>query len=68
MRLTGFKKIIIISLTAIFFFLAFMNIAEITQAGTPVLMKGFMTENGPDWECHCPAENLYWDCFCKIMK
>lgn len=27
------------------------------------IKKGWMTESGPDWECHCPA-TIYWDCVC----
>lgn len=62
------KRMLIILLTAICLYLTLVAIGSIGQAGSPVLIKGFMTETGPDWECHCPAENLYWDCFCKIIK
>lgn len=27
------------------------------------IKKGWMTESGPDWGCHCPVTR-YWDCIC----
>lgn len=55
------KKYILIILG--FFLIVALAVASPSEP--PIVLKGWVTFNGPDWECTCP-QKLYYDCFCIV--
>lgn len=64
MRFIKIKKRIFLIMIIIFsFYLSLISISNLAHSQPDIkIKKGWMTESGPDWECHCPA--TYWDCVC----
>jgi len=59
------KKFVYIISTTILIILSLLSLKS--EAGLVIYLKGFMNESGPDWQCVCPATELEWDCFYKII-
>ncbi len=65
----GIKKsvisIVLIVICSLIIFFSLSITAESIPSFGPILSRGFMSTSGPDWECHCPAPIIEWDCICK---
>lgn len=58
------KRIFLIMIITFCFCLCLISISSLAHSQSDIEIKrGWMTESGPDWECHCPA-TTYWDCVC----
>jgi len=65
MRLIETKKRLLLIIILIFcLYISLISVSNLAHSESEIkIKKGWMTESGPDWECHCPV-TLYWDCVC----